>query len=294
MVASNLHVVTHEEEGWAIKREGSANPLSTHTTQRDAINAALDVAQDEETNVIVHRKDGRIKEVKSYTDNNNDDANTTSSTTPTRRVTAVSPLASMGSRIRWSAVLAGFFVTVASSLALTALGVAIALSLADVVSADALRIFVGVWVMLTLLASLFVGGIIISRMTVGESDVFEPSVYGTLLWALTFVVLPLLPLANSNVGFGSFYSPTQQSAPTEQELTDSGLTTDEAETVAQAANPQGTVASWVRGSATEVAWLSFIAILVSLAAAIGGAILGASMDEDHLLARKGTVRVSTT
>jgi len=289
MVASNLHVVTHEEEGWAIKREGSANPLSTHTTQRDAINAALDVAQDEETNVIVHRKDGRIKEVKSYTDN---DEPASSTTSPARRVAAVSPLASMGSRIRWSAVLAGFFVTVASSLALTALGVAIALSLADVMSADALRIFVGVWVMLTLLASLFVGGMIISRMTVGESEVFEPSVYGVLLWALTFVVLPLLPMSNSNVGFGSFYSPTQESPPTQEELTDSGLTTDEAETVAQAANPQGTVASWVRGSATEIAWLSFVAILVSLAAAIGGAILGASLDEDHLLAQKRTVRAS--
>src|SRR5688572_1870425 len=147
MVASNLHVVTHEEEGWAIKREGSANPLSTHTTQKDAINAALDVAQDEETNVIVHRKDGRIKSVKTYTDG--EEASSTTSSTPTKRVAAVSPLASMGSRIRWSAVLAGFFVTVASSLALTALGVAIALSLADVMSADALRIFVGVWVMLT-------------------------------------------------------------------------------------------------------------------------------------------------
>jgi hypothetical protein len=248
------------------------------------------VAQDEETNVIVHRKDGRIKEVKTYTDN--DDAATSTSPAPSRRVAAVSPLASMGSRIRWSAVLAGFFVTVASSLALTALGVAISLSLADAVSADTLRIFVGVWVMLTLLASLFVGGMIISRMTVGESEVFEPSVYGVLLWALTFVVLPLLPMTNSNVGFGSFYSPTQQTAPTEEDLTDSGLTTDEAETVAQAANPQGTVASWVRGNATEVAWLSFVAILVSLGAAIGGAILGASLDEDHLLAQKRTVRAS--
>jgi len=295
MVASNLHVVTHEEEGWAIKREGSANPLSTHTTQRDAINAALDVAQDEETNVIVHRKDGRIKEVKSYTDANDDAGNSTSS--PARRVAAVSPLASMGSRVRWSAVLAGFFVTVASSLALTALGVAIALSLADAIDADALRIFVGVWVMLTLLASLFVGGMIISRMTVGESEVFEPTVYGTLLWALTFVVLPLLSLANSDVGFGSLYSSDiQQPPPTQAELEDSGMTADEAETVAQAANPKGTVTSWLgmSGDPTEVAWLSFVAILTSLAAAIGGAILGASMDEDHLLAQKRTVRVSTT
>lgn len=299
MVASNLHVVTHEEEGWAIKREGSANPLSTHSTQKDAINAALDVAQDEETNVIVHRRDGRIREVKTFNENGNELTGNSAPAT-TQRVRAVSPLASLGSRIRWGAVLAGFFVTLASSLALTALGVALSLSLANVMSADNLRIFVGVWVMLTLLASLFVGGIIISRMTVGESEVMEPSVYGVLLWSLTFVVLPMLPLSAANVGYGSLYSQPsqetsaslQQSTIDEETLAESGLNAEEAETVAQMANPQGTVSSWVRGNATEVAWLSFAAILISLAAAIGGSILGASLDEDHLLAQKRTVRAS--
>ncbi len=292
MVDSNLHVVTHEEEGWAIKREGSPKPLSTHSTQKDAINAALDVAQDEETNVIVHRKDGRIRAVKSF--NGNDE---TTSSTATQTVRTVSPLASMGSRIRWGAVLAGFFVTLASSLALTALGLALTLSLANVMSADALRIFAGVWAILTLLASLFVGGMIISRMTVGESDVVEPSVYGTLLWAMTFVVLPLLPLAATDLGFGSMTPAQQQQAQqdpaaTEEALVESGLNAEEAETVAQAANPQGAVSSWVSGNATEAAWLTFAAILISLAAAIGGSLLGASLDEDHLLRQKRTVRTS--
>ena len=292
MVDSNLHVVTHEEEGWAIKREGTAKPLSTYSTQKDAINAALDVAQDEETSVIVHRKDGRIRAVRSF--NGNDE---TTSSTPTQNVRTVSPLASMGSRIRWGAVLAGFFVTLASSLALTALGVALTLSLANVMSADALRIFAGVWAILTLLASLFVGGLIISRMTVGESDVVEPSVYGTLLWAMTFVVLPLLPLAATDIGFGSLTPAQQQQAQqdpaaTEEALVESGLNAEEAETVAQAANPQGAVSSWIDGNATEAAWLTFVAILISLAAAVGGSLLGASLDEDHLLRQRRTVRTS--
>lgn len=297
MVDSSLHVVTHEEEGWAIKREGTSSPISTHTTQKDAISAALDVAQDEEANVIVHRRDGRIREVKTYTDNGNGETGNTSSNAG-QRVRTVSPLASMGSRVRWGAVLAGFFVTLASSLALTALGVALTLSLANVMSADALRIFAGVWVILTLLAALFVGGIIISRMTVGESDVVEPSVYGTLLWAMTFVVLPLLPLAAANVGFGSLNSGQQQqqasqdTATTEQQLADSGLNAEEAETVAQMAKPGAMVSSWMDGNATETAWLTFAAILISLAAAIGGSILGASLDEDHLLRQKRTVRTT--
>jgi hypothetical protein len=302
MVDTNLHVVTHEEEGWAIKREGSVNPLSTHTTQKDAINAALDVAQDEEASVIVHRRDGRIREVKSF--NGNDDgtsASSSTSTSPTtHRVRALSPLASLGSRIRWGAVLAGFFVTLATSLALTALGVALTLSLANVMSADALRIFAGVWAMLTLLASLFIGGMIISRMTVGESDVVEPTVYGTLLWALTFVALPLLPLAAANIGFGAL-SPGQQQeaqqqaqqepAVTPEQLEDSGLNEEEAATVSEAANPRETMAS-MTDNATEAAWLTFAAMLISLAAAVGGALLGAATDEDHLLRQKRTVRAS--
>jgi len=296
MVDTNLHVVTHEQEGWAIKREGSANPLSTHSTQRDAINAALDVAQDEETNVIVHRRDGRIREVKSFSGNDNDNGNgSNSSASTTQRVRAVSPLASMGSRIRWGAVLAGFFVTLATSLALTALGVALTLSLANVMSADALRVFAGVWMMLTLLGSLFIGGLIISRMTVGESDIVEPTVYGTLLWALTFVVLPLLPLAASDIGFGSFADQQQagqSQEETEQQLAESGLNEEEAETVAGMANPQTSVSSLISGNATEAAWLTFAAILTSLAAAIGGAITGAHTDEDHLLRQKRTVKAN--
>jgi hypothetical protein len=295
MVDSNLHVVTHEEEGWAIKREGMARPLSTHATQKDAINAAVDVAQDGDASVIVHRRDGRIREVKSFNGNDNDGESANSATTTTRTRT-VSPLASMGSRIRWGAVLAGFFVTLATSLALTALGIALTLSLANVMSAEALRVFAGVWMMLTLLGSLFLGGLIISRMTVGESDIVEPSVYGTLLWALTFVVLPLLPLAATDIGFGSFAGQQQQAPPTpaetEQELADSGLNAEQAETVADMSNPGGTVSDYMRGNATEAAWLTFAAILTSLAAAIGGSILGAQTDEDHLLRQKRTVRTT--
>jgi len=295
MVDSNLHVVTHEEEGWAIKREGVATPLSTHSTQKEAINAALDVAQDEETSVIVHRRDGRIREVKSFNgseDGNGNGANTQTQPAAQRRTTTTTGLSSLGSRIRWGAVLAGFFISLATSLALTTLGMAIALSLSNVISADALRVFVGVWVSLTLLASLFLGGLIISRLTVNESDIVEPAVYGALLWSLVFFVLPLLPMGAANIGFGNYAGQQQSNQPamTQEQLMEAGLDEEQAATVAQMANPEGNVASWVSGNAAEIAWLSFVAMLVSLAAAIGGALVGASMDEDHLKTRR---RVAT-
>ena len=291
MVDSNLHVVTHEADGWAIKREGSNKPLSTHSTQKDAINAALDVAQDDETNVFIHRRDGRIREVKSYNGNNSEEQ-TQADPTPKRR--SVAPLSSLGSRVRWGAVLSGFFITLATSLTLTALGVAISLSLSNVVEANALRIFAGVWVTLTLLASLFIGGLIISRLTVGESEILEPSVYGVLLWSLVIFVVPFLPMTASNVGYGPLTSSEQTASSTlsQDELMEAGLTEDQAVTVAQMANPESSVSNWIQGNASEVAWLSFVALLLSLGAAIAGAITGAQLSEAHLVRERQRATVT--
>ena len=279
MSDSNLHVVTHEKDGWAIKREGSSKPVSTHSTQKEAISAALDVAQDDETNVVIHRKDGRIREVKSYDGNGTEDA------AATAKPQAVSALSPLGSRVRWGAVLSGFFITLATSLTLTSLGLALSLCLSTVLGAETMRIVVGVWIILTLLASLFVGGLVISRLTVGESEILEPTVYGALLWALVIFILPFLPMTASNMGFGSLTASQESSNAnlSQEELVEAGLTDDQATTVAQMANPEGSVTNWMSGSAIEVAWLSFAAILLSLGAAIGGSIVGASLSEEHLV-----------
>lgn len=62
----DIHVVPHKDGGWATKKEGSSRAGSRHSTQRDAIDKARDQAKRERTEVVIHRKDGRIRDSDSY------------------------------------------------------------------------------------------------------------------------------------------------------------------------------------------------------------------------------------
>ena len=61
----DVHVVPHRE-GWATKKEGAVRAGSVHDTQRDAIERAKEQAKREKTEVVIHRKDGRIRDSDSY------------------------------------------------------------------------------------------------------------------------------------------------------------------------------------------------------------------------------------
>ncbi len=61
----NIHVVPHEK-GWATKKEGSQRVSSTHSTQNGAINRAIGAAKKDSLEVIIHRKDGTIRDKDSY------------------------------------------------------------------------------------------------------------------------------------------------------------------------------------------------------------------------------------
>lgn len=61
----DVHVVPHQK-GWATKKEGTARAGSVHATQRDAIERAKEQAEREKTEVVIHRKDGRIRDSDSY------------------------------------------------------------------------------------------------------------------------------------------------------------------------------------------------------------------------------------
>lgn len=281
MAEENLHVVTHDDQGWAIRREGSDEVLSSHSTQNEAIDAASSVALDEEGSVYVHNSNGQIDHVKSYDDLRAGAAKTDGAARP-RPVAAGVRDASLGSRVRWSAVFAGLVVTMTLLTALTVLGTALGLCLANVFNAEWLAVYIGVWAALSMLVSLLVGGYAISRLTVGEDDVIEPGVYGLLLWGLMFVVLPFLPLANLDFGFGSFSRDVRISEPVSgKALSQAGLNDEQAVTIKNMSADAPSAASIMRGKATEAAWLTFAAMLLSMLAAIAGATMGAQFGEDR-------------
>lgn len=61
----DIHVVPHES-GWATRREGAERVGSTHDTQREAIDAARERAIREGTEVVIHGRDGKIRDSDSY------------------------------------------------------------------------------------------------------------------------------------------------------------------------------------------------------------------------------------
>lgn len=65
MAKKGQHVVP-SAKGWSVKKAGASRASSVHTTQKDAINAATKVAQNQKTELYIHGRDGRIRERNSY------------------------------------------------------------------------------------------------------------------------------------------------------------------------------------------------------------------------------------
>lgn len=64
-MAKNQHVVPHKG-GWAVRGEGNDRPTSVHGTQADAIEAAREIARNQQSELVIHRPDGRIRDRDSY------------------------------------------------------------------------------------------------------------------------------------------------------------------------------------------------------------------------------------
>ena len=60
-----VHVVRHAGS-WATRREGASKVSGTFQTQGEAAKAGRDVARRDHTEVLVHGRDGRIRERESY------------------------------------------------------------------------------------------------------------------------------------------------------------------------------------------------------------------------------------
>lgn len=61
----DIHVVPHPD-GWATKKEGAQRARKVTRTQKAAIDTARDQARRERTEVVIHRKNGQIRDSDSY------------------------------------------------------------------------------------------------------------------------------------------------------------------------------------------------------------------------------------
>jgi Uncharacterized protein conserved in bacteria (DUF2188) len=61
----NIHVVPRNGR-WVVRKEGNSQATSEHVTQREAVDTARDLARSGNTEVVIHRRDGRIGSRDSY------------------------------------------------------------------------------------------------------------------------------------------------------------------------------------------------------------------------------------
>ena len=65
MTKKNQHVVPHGDD-WAVKGAGNSKATSIHPTQAEAINRGKEIAQNQKSELLIHGKNGRIREKNSY------------------------------------------------------------------------------------------------------------------------------------------------------------------------------------------------------------------------------------
>lgn len=62
---SNQHVVPYNDK-WAVKKEGSEKVTRIYDNQSDAIEYAKEIAKNQKSELIIHGKDGEIREKNTY------------------------------------------------------------------------------------------------------------------------------------------------------------------------------------------------------------------------------------
>lgn len=65
MSGKNQHVVPHAG-GWAVRGAGNGRATSVHDTQREAIDAARGIAQNQHSELLIHGRYGQIRDRDSY------------------------------------------------------------------------------------------------------------------------------------------------------------------------------------------------------------------------------------
>lgn len=186
-----------------------------------------------------------------------------------RRIAYPGAFSHEGMRVSWGGIFGGVLVAVGLLLLLAALGVAVGISTVEPGETELARVGTGaaIWGGVSLLAALFVGGMVASRLGAtfdGTTSFFE----GFLVWIVSLLLVAYLAASGvSSLAGGAFslMGGVQEAvAQVQQKTEDLQRNPQAAEQQVQALKPQ----------ATNAAWITFGALLLSLGAAVAGAMAG--------------------
>jgi hypothetical protein len=65
MSGKNQHVIPHAG-AWAVRGAGNSRATSVHETQAQAITHAREIAENQESEMLIHGRNGRIRERDSF------------------------------------------------------------------------------------------------------------------------------------------------------------------------------------------------------------------------------------
>jgi hypothetical protein len=181
-------------------------------------------------------------------------------------VPRVEDFVSVGSRISWGAIFAGALLALGLYSLLTFLGGAVGLSISDRVRPTTLKNTAIAWALLTLVVSVFVGGVVASQFTVGETKM-EALLYGVIMWALLFGFLATLSALGVRSGFHAMAGVTDSAQ--------AGRNNVNAQTQPRNAAEDTTNEEATKEALTRLTWYAFIGTWVSMIAAAVGACVGA-------------------
>ena len=70
MASKGQHVIPNGDK-WSVRKAGSSRASAVFNTQKEAIERARDIAQNQQTELYIHGKDGRIRERSSFVNDRN-------------------------------------------------------------------------------------------------------------------------------------------------------------------------------------------------------------------------------
>jgi hypothetical protein len=116
----------------------------------------------------------------------------------------------VGPRVRWSGVMSGVFVAIAALLLLTALGLAVGITVfgdpraATGETASGLGIGAGIWAFITLLVALFFGGMVSTQVT-DLPDRAAAVIHAVLVWVLFLLFIFWLMVSGISLGLTGLF-----------------------------------------------------------------------------------------
>jgi hypothetical protein len=214
-------------------------------------------------------------------------------TTTTREVHDYAPdLLGVRSRVSWSAIFAGALIALSCYLVLTLLFAAIGISMTETgVRGNAIGYGVLIAMILTLIVSLFIGGWVASQLTAGETRQ-EAVIYGFLTWAAVTGITLFLVASGARAGYfavvggsvvadnsaaraTSWEELARQSGVSEQQIASAKASMDPARARAEINDPANQERA--REAAIAASWTALVGTMLSMAAAVCGALTGRGM-----------------